>query len=94
MWHCRRRWSEPTWDEQRFRIVVEGSIEKFRQNIELGDYLRGTRNRILVEASPTDRIWGIGLAADSPHANNPLAWRGLNLLGFALVTARESLFAT
>ena len=46
---------------------------------------------MLVEASPLDRIWGIGLAADSEFAEVPSRWRGLNLLGFALMEARARL---
>ncbi|SEQ87616.1 hypothetical protein SAMN05216481_11865 [Streptomyces radiopugnans] len=48
---------------------------------------------MLVEASPLDRIWGIGLAADDERASDPARWRGLNLLGFALMAARERLVA-
>ncbi|MEY2863728.1 MAG: hypothetical protein RLY58_1435, partial [Pseudomonadota bacterium] len=48
-------------------------------------------NQVLVEASPVDQIWGIGLAADDPRAANPAQWRGLNLLGFALMHVREQL---
>jgi ribA/ribD-fused uncharacterized protein len=51
----------------------------------------GTRDRVLVEASPVDPIWGIGLAADAPEAADPASWRGLNLLGFALMLARDEL---
>lgn len=43
------------------------------------------------EASPRDRIWGIGLAEDDPQASSPRTWRGLNLLGFALMEARDQL---
>ena len=46
---------------------------------------------MLVEASPLDRIWGIGLAADDQRAADPAPWRGLNLLGFALMEARARL---
>ncbi len=46
---------------------------------------------MLVEASPVDRVWGIGLAADDERASDPARWRGLNLLGFALMDAREQL---
>jgi ribA/ribD-fused uncharacterized protein len=86
-----RNFDEQVWADARFRLVVEGKVAKFSQNRELGDYLLGTRERVLVEASPSDCIWGIGLAADSAEAMNPERWRGLNLLGFALMEARQRL---
>jgi ribA/ribD-fused uncharacterized protein len=79
------------WDEHRYDIVVAGNLAKFDQHPELGAYLLGTGERVLVEASPVDRIWGIGLAADNPRASDPTQWRGLNLLGFALMDVREIL---
>ena len=82
---------EATWVEHRWPIVVDGSIAKFAANPELRDYLLVTSNRVLVEASPRDRIWGIGLSADSDNAQRPSQWRGLNLLGFALMEARTHL---
>lgn len=76
------------------RIVTEGNIAKFGQNESLRSYLLGTGDRVLVEASPNDRIWGIGLAADDPLAQHPATWQGGNLLGFALMDAREALRAS
>jgi ribA/ribD-fused uncharacterized protein len=73
------------------RIVTEGNIAKFGQNQALGDFLLDTGDQVLVEASPHDRIWGIGLAADDPLAQHPDTWQGENLLGFALMDAREAL---
>lgn len=83
-----RGFSEEVWVAHRRGIVEAGSVAKFGQHPVLRDYLIGTKKRVLVEASPTDRVWGIGLAEDDEHATNPLEWRGLNLLGFALMTAR------
>ncbi|BBH66399.1 hypothetical protein ACTI_30840 [Actinoplanes sp. OR16] len=83
--------SEDVWVRERFAIVTDASVAKFGADPALRDYLLGTRNRVLVEASPLDRIWGIGLAADDPRALDPARWRGLNLLGFALMKAREEL---
>ena len=79
------------WDQQRLKIVVVGNLAKFEQNPELGAYLVGTGDRVLVEASPRDRIWGIGLGRDNPDAQDPRTWRGLNLLGFALMEVRSNL---
>lgn len=83
-----RGFDEATWLRQRFSIVVRGNKAKFAQNPELGQFLQQTGNRILVEASPVDRVWGIGLAQDDDRVNNPNQWRGLNLLGFALMQVR------
>jgi len=86
-----RGFDDQTGVEHRWEIVVTGSRLKFGQDPALRDYLLSTRNRVLVEASPRDRIWGIGLASSSEHAEQPEHWRGLNLLGFALMEAREQL---
>ena len=84
---------EATWQEHRSQIVVTGNLAKFTQHEALRDFLLQTGDAILVEASPRDRIWGIGLDATHPNAHNPLKWRGLNLLGFALMSVRETLKA-
>ncbi|WP_103532777.1 NADAR family protein [Streptomyces sp. SM11] len=88
-----RGFDEDVWIRERFALVVAGSVHKFGQDPELGGYLLGTGDRVLVEASPLDRIWGIGLAADDERVEWPQQWRGLNLLGFALMEARERLRA-
>ena len=82
---------EKSWNDKRFDIVKTGNIHKFNQNPALGDYLLNTGNSILVEASPVDAIWGIGLSHDSKHIDNIYAWRGLNLLGFVLMEVRDFL---
>jgi ribA/ribD-fused uncharacterized protein len=84
---------QAAWDEHRVPIVVAGNLAKFGQHPELGAFLLRTGQRVLVEASPVDRIWGIGLTRDDPAAEDPGRWRGLNLLGFALMEVRDSLAA-
>ncbi|WP_439501743.1 NADAR family protein [Aminobacter ciceronei] len=84
-----RGFDEARWDGEKRRIVTEGSFAKFSQDKALGAFLLSTGNQILVEASPVDRVWGIGLAADDKRAANPLLWRGDNLLGFALMNVRD-----
>lgn len=86
-----RGFDEATWQAACFEIVVCGNYAKFSQNRALGDFLKLTGQRILVEASPVDAVWGIGLAHDHPHAIDPLQWKGQNLLGFALMDVREQL---
>ena len=82
---------DDVWQAARFDIVVRGSVAKFGQHDALKHFLLATGHLVLVEASPTDRIWGIGLAANDEHAEQPARWRGLNLLGFALMEARRQL---
>jgi ribA/ribD-fused uncharacterized protein len=79
------------WEAQRCQIVVRGNLAKFSQHSQLKKFLLNTGDRILVEASPIDKIWGTGLAADSPAAEHPDRWPGLNLLGFALMAVRRQL---
>ncbi len=82
---------KPVWLEARWDIVVRGNLAKFGQHPELKAFLLQTGDRVLVEASPHDRIWGIGMAASDADAENPAKWKGLNLLGFALMEVRERL---
>ena len=86
-----RGYDEARWREHRFDLVVAGNLAKFSQHPALAAFLLGTGDQLLVEASPVDAIWGIGLAADDPRAHDPAQWPGLNLLGFALMQVRERL---
>ncbi|EAV9872853.1 NADAR family protein [Listeria monocytogenes] len=86
-----RGFQEDIWLKNRFNIVMRANQAKFSQNEELKKFLMQTKNRILVEASPVDKIWGIGIAADNKNVENPLYWKGLNLLGFALMAVRDEL---
>lgn len=81
------------WETARFGIVVRGNLAKFSQHPALRAFLLGTQEQVLVEASPVDAIWGIGLAQNDVRSLNPTAWRGLNLLGFALMEVRALLAA-
>jgi ribA/ribD-fused uncharacterized protein len=80
-----------TWDEKKYQVVKQGNYLKFSQNEGLKQFLIQTKNKIIVEASPVDIIWGIGLAENNPKALNPAEWRGENLLGFALMEVRDQL---
>jgi ribA/ribD-fused uncharacterized protein len=82
---------DATWNAHRFEIVTAASAAKFSQHPDLRGFLLATGDRVLVEASPRDRVWGIGLGASHEYAEDPRQWRGLNLLGFALMRARATL---
>jgi ribA/ribD-fused uncharacterized protein len=86
-----RGFDEQTWADERYDIVVAGNLAKFGQHDGLRAYLLGTGAGVLVEASPYDRVWGIGMGPNNPDITSPLKWRGLNLLGFALMDVRERL---
>lgn len=79
------------WDCHKSSIVYMGNKAKFSQNEDLKNYLIGTGSKILVEASPYDAIWGIGMGEEDEDATNPNKWKGQNLLGFALMKVREEL---
>lgn len=81
------------WREHRFAIVLRGNLAKFSQNQDLKDYIASTKEAVIVEASPTDSTWGIGLAEEEAVGLSPEEWPGLNLLGFALMRTRALLEA-
>jgi ribA/ribD-fused uncharacterized protein len=72
-------------------VVYSANLARFSQDAELRKSLLETGERTIVEASPVDRIWGIGLATDDPRAQDPSQWRGRNWLGIALMQVRDAL---
>lgn len=88
-----RGFRQPVWEAHRFELVVQGSVHKFTSTPVLRNFLLGTGPSVLVEASPMDRIWGIGLVEGDAVGVPPSDWRGLNLLGFALMEARARIAA-
>lgn len=89
-----RGYDEERWRQARFDLVTAGNLAKFSQYPALRGFLLSTGDQVLVEASPLDAIWGIGLAAADPRAHDPAQWPGLNLLGFALMAVRGRLGAS
>lgn len=80
---------EATWVAKREGIVLEGNLLKFRQNAGLKAKLLATGEKRLVEASPRDRIWGVGFGKKNALSQRD-RW-GLNLLGKALEETRRIL---
>ena len=79
---------ETIWNERCRDVVFQGNLAKFSQNPDLMSCLLDTADRILVEASPVDAVWGIGLAEDDPRCLEPAQWRGTNWLGEVLTAVR------
>lgn len=86
-----RNFDETVWNKVKYSIVLNGNFMKFTQNAELREFLLSTGDDILVEASPYDAIWGIRMSANNENAENPMKWRGQNLLGFALMEVRDEI---
>ena len=86
-----KNFDKVTWDSCCLGIVYRGNLAKFTQNTELGEQLLETGNRILVEASPLDKIWGIGMAEEDLGIEDPSNWKGLNLLGQAITLVKQHL---
>ena len=84
-----KNFDEDKWVSARKKIVLEGNVHKFSQNEELKRKLLATGTKKIVEASPRDRIWGIGFGAKNALKNRE-RW-GLNLLGLALEETRSVL---
>lgn len=80
------------WGRKSVEVVAKGSEHKYLQNPEMKKALFDTFPRDLVEASPRDRLWGIGLGATNPKAQDPSQWRGKNLLGKTLTEVRDRLW--
>ncbi|KAH3745880.1 NADAR family protein [Pelomyxa schiedti] len=85
-----QNFDDAVWDANKHDILYRGLMAKFSQNQQLKNRLLAT-DKILVEASPVDRIYGIGMAADHPDIHYRSRWRGQNLLGNTLMEVRQAL---
>lgn len=83
--------TDEVWAEERYNCMLDACFAKFTQNPKLAKKLLATGSKILVEASPYDKIWGVGLAPNDVRVLNPANWRGLNLLGEVLMDIRDLL---
>jgi ribA/ribD-fused uncharacterized protein len=86
-----KNFEEKTWEAYREIIVYNGNLCKFKQSENLKQLLLSTGTSIIAEASPYDKIWGIGLSESDPYALDQTKWKGLNLLGKSLMNVRKTL---
>ena len=86
-----RGFNSEIWEQNREKIMFDGVLLKFLQNEDLKQKLLATGDAVLVEASPYDRIWGIGMKKTDAEKISPENWKGLNLLGKVLMKVREEI---
>ena len=81
------------WKESEFSIMEEGLMNKFEQNPECKEFLLKTGTKKLIEGSPYDTHWGVGLWYSDPRIDDERNWRGFNCnnLGQALMNCRDKL---
>jgi ribA/ribD-fused uncharacterized protein len=86
-----KNFDKEAWDAVSRGYVYQGNIAKFKQNEDLKKYLLSTEDKELVEASPYDKIWGIGLSTSNPDRFDKSKWKGTNWLGETLMKVRSDL---
>lgn len=86
-----KNFNKDRWDKVNLNIVYRANLAKFTQIKELREALLSNGNRILVEASPYDQIWGIGMGEEEPGVENPIYWKGQNLLGQVITLVKHEL---
>lgn len=84
-----KNFDQLVWDNFKYSLMREANDLKFNQNKDLQLLLLSTGDEQICEASPLDRIWGIGLGVTNPDYKDPTKWRGQNLLGQVLLSLRE-----
>ena len=88
-----KNFDEERWKRYSQDLVIIGNYLKFNKIPELKELILSTENKILVEGSPYDKIWGVGIRFDHKNINDPLKWKGQNKLGKSLMYVRSILYA-
>jgi ribA/ribD-fused uncharacterized protein len=86
-----KKFDKEKWEKVAQKIVYEANYAKFTQHEDLKQILLNTKNKIIVEASPYDKIWGVGLGKNDPKILDPKNWKGTNWLGEAIMKVRETI---
>lgn len=93
-----KNFNNETWNKYKEFIIYQGNLLKFSANEDLKEKLLNTGNKVLIETSPFDSVYGVGLDYYGRDLNkqqfdvlNVDDWKGSNLLGFALMQVRDEL---
>lgn len=89
-----KNFNDEEWNKVKLNVVTIINRMKFEQNQDLLDKMILDKDLILVEASPEDKIWGIGLHASDDRVLDESLWQGQNLLGIAIMNARDSILSS
>jgi len=86
-----KNFDDKKWSKISRGVVFKANMAKFTQNPRMLDELISYGNREIVEASPTDKIWGIGLAVDDPKIHDKSNWQGTNWLGEVIMDVKKTI---
>jgi len=86
-----KNFNSDRWQKVCLGIVYKGNYAKFTQNEDFKKELMETGDRIIVEASPYDQIWGIGMGENEHGIEDPKNWKGQNLLRWVIMMVRQHL---
>ena len=84
-----KNYQDDLWECVRFDYMVYSNYLKYTQNPDLKAKLLATGEKVLVEASPYDKVWGVGLLANNPLILDDKNWTGRNLLGKSIMKVRS-----
>lgn len=89
-----KNYDEKLWDSKRLEIVSDILYHRFTSpnNKDIRKLLLNSGDKILVEASPYDSVWGIKMDVTNPNILNQDKWHGMNLLGKALMNVRTKIW--
>jgi ribA/ribD-fused uncharacterized protein len=88
-----KNYNDEVWSKVRLDIVIKINYWKFNQNVVLHELIILTKDTEIVEASPVDLIYGVGLTEDCEEIWDKRNWKGQNLLGIAIMNAREQIIS-
>jgi ribA/ribD-fused uncharacterized protein len=88
-----KNFNDDIWCRVREDVAYTGLLAKYSQNEKLKTAILQTGNREIVEASPRDRIWGIGLGENDEHIEDKTKWKGGNILGKVLMRVRDHIMS-
>lgn len=86
-----KNFNKDLWEANCKQFVFDANYAKFTQNPTIKDSMMLTEDKLFVEASPNDKIWGIGMSEDDEGVENPANWKGTNWLGEILTQVKRKI---